>query len=91
MLLAEVVGVEEEGDAELAGGGGVIRAGVGEEGVALLNHCFGEELAEVSESDDGDFELGGGGEAFGEVGLVVVGLGGVEGADGEEGGGGGAE
>lgn len=35
VLLAEVVGVGEEGDAEFGGGGGVVGAGVGEDGVAL--------------------------------------------------------
>lgn len=63
VLLAEVIRIGEERDAKVAGHGGVVRAGVGEDGVALPNHGFGEELAEVSESNDGNFELGGRGEA----------------------------
>ncbi|PON35965.1 LOW QUALITY PROTEIN: hypothetical protein PanWU01x14_332130 [Parasponia andersonii] len=59
VLLAEVVRVAEEGDAELLGRGGVVGPGMGQDGVALPDERLGEELPEVSEPDYGDFERGG--------------------------------
>lgn len=49
--------VGEERDAEFLGGVGVVRSRVGEDGVALRDEGFGEELAVVAEADDGDFEV----------------------------------
>lgn len=56
VFFAEVVGVEEEGDSEGFGDLGVVGARVGEDGVALADEGFGEELTEVAEADYGDFE-----------------------------------
>lgn len=82
MELAKVVEVGEEGSVELlTDGGGVIGAGVDEKGVVVAGEGLGEELAEVAEANDGDFEgialhvLGA------EVGFIVEGLGGVDCAD----------
>ncbi|CAI0421964.1 unnamed protein product [Linum tenue] len=55
VALAEVVRVGVEADAEGGGGGGVVGARVGDDGVALAGECFGEELAVIAESEDGDF------------------------------------
>lgn len=49
--------------------------------MALADEGSGEELAEVAEADDADFELGGGSEVGGELRLVVVELRGVDGSD----------
>lgn len=77
VLLAEVVRVAVEGDAELGGDGGVVGAGVGEDGVAMGDEGLGEELAEVAEPEDGDHQgRGGPAEVGSELGLVVEGLGG---------------
>lgn len=57
MFFAEVVWVGEERDAEFLGGVGVVRSRLGEDGVALRDEGFGEELAVVAEADDGDFEV----------------------------------
>ncbi|GAV85798.1 hypothetical protein CFOL_v3_29232 [Cephalotus follicularis] len=51
VLLEEVVGVGIEADAEGGGEGGVVGAGVGEEGVMVSEECFGEELTEVAEAN----------------------------------------
>lgn len=82
MELAKVVEIGEERGVELlSDGGGVIGAGVDEEGVVVAGEGLGEELAEVAEANDGDFE----GRALHvlgvEVGFVVEGLGGVDCAD----------
>lgn len=82
MELAKVVEIGEEGGVKLlSDGGGVIGAGVDEEGVVMAGEGLGEELAEVAEANDGDFE----GRALHvlgvEVGFVVEGLGGVDCAD----------
>lgn len=84
MLLAEIVRIGEESGAERLRDGVVIGARVGKDGVALADERLREELSEVSEPDDGDFELAGLAEAVEEVGLVVVGLRGVDCADAVE-------
>ena len=56
MFLAEIMRVVEEGNAELRGGVGVVRARVGEDGVALADEGFGEKLGDVAEPNNGDFE-----------------------------------
>lgn len=81
MLLTEIVRVGEEGGAERLRDAVVIRPRVREDGVSLADERLREELTEVSEPDDGDFELTGLAEAVEEVGLVVVGLRGVDCAD----------
>lgn len=54
---AQIMGVLEEGGVvERGGNGGVVGAGVREHSVALLREGPGEELAEIAETDDGDFE-----------------------------------
>lgn len=78
MLLAEIVGIGEEGGAEGLSDGVVIGSGVGEDSVALADEGLCEELAEVPKAEDGDFELGGLVEAVNEEGLVVIGLGGID-------------
>lgn len=84
MFLAEVVGVGVEGDAEGLGGVGVVGARVGEDSVALADQGFGQELPEVAEADDGDFEVMGALEMGGRhLRFVVVGLSGVEGSHAE--------
>ncbi|PON68559.1 hypothetical protein PanWU01x14_095300 [Parasponia andersonii] len=83
VLFAEVVGVGEEGDAQGSGGGGLVGSGVSEDGVPMADEGLGEELAEVTEPDDGDLELGGVAVVGGEFGLVVVELGCVEGLNSE--------
>lgn len=45
---------------------------MGNNSVALLDHGFGKELAEVAEADNGDLELCGVGEAIVELGLIIV-------------------
>ncbi|OAY64162.1 hypothetical protein ACMD2_13512 [Ananas comosus] len=57
VALAEVVGVAEEGGADRGGGGGVVGAGVRQEGVALPREGAGQELPEVAEPHDGDLQL----------------------------------
>lgn len=80
MLLAEVVDVVVEGGVELLGNVGVVGARVEEEGVVVASEGFAQELPEVAEADDGDFQ-GGGSQVLGlELGLVVEWLGGVDGA-----------
>lgn len=81
MFLAEIVGVWEEGDAELLGREGVVGAGVGQDGVALADEGLGQELPEVAEAHDGDLQLLGVVELLGHSGLVVEGLGHVDGAN----------
>lgn len=81
MLLAEVVGVGEERNAEVLRRFGVVGSGMGEDGVALRDEGLGEELAVVAEANDGDFEHACVAELSGELGLVVVELGGVDGSD----------
>ena len=82
MRFAEIVRVGEEGGAaEIFSDGGVVGPGVGDDGVPLEEHFFGEELTKVAEADDGDLEAGGLGEERGGSGFVVEGLGGVQGAD----------
>lgn len=49
--------------------------------MALADEGSGEELAEVAEADDADFELGGGSEVRSELRLIVVDLRGVDGSD----------
>lgn len=49
--------------------------------MALADEGSGEELAEVAEANDANFELGGGSEVGGELRLVVVELRGVDGSD----------
>ncbi|KAG2268428.1 hypothetical protein Bca52824_062983 [Brassica carinata] len=56
VLLAEIVGVVEETSADRGSGVGVVGAGVGDQVVAVSDEGLGEELAEVSETQDGDFE-----------------------------------
>lgn len=55
MFFAEVIGIREERDANLGGGGGVIGAGVCENGVALSDQGFSKELAEVAKPYNGNF------------------------------------
>lgn len=57
MFFTEVVRVREERDAEGHGGEGVVGAGVDEDGMALADEGFGQELPEVAEADDGNFEV----------------------------------
>lgn len=81
VFLTEVMGVGEEGNADGLGGVGVVGARVGEDGVALADEGFGQELPEVAEADDGDFEVLVALEMGGrQLRFVVVGLGGVEGS-----------
>lgn len=77
VLLAEVVRVGEERNAEGLRRFGVVGSGMGEDGVALIDQSFGEELAEVSEANDGDFEHVGGLVLRRELGFVVEDLRGV--------------
>lgn len=56
VALAEVVRVLEVGGAQGGGEGGVVGAGVGEQGVALPREGPGQELPEVAEPDDGDLQ-----------------------------------
>lgn len=82
MELAKVVEVGEEGGIELlTDSGGVIGAGVDEKGMVVAGEGLGEELAKVTEANDGDFE----GRALHvlgvELGFIVEGLGGVDCAD----------
>ncbi|PRQ57102.1 hypothetical protein RchiOBHm_Chr1g0344581 [Rosa chinensis] len=53
------------------------RFGSGEDGVALTDEGFGEELAGVAKAYDGDLEIVGGLALGGEVGFVFEELGGV--------------
>lgn len=48
--------VLKERDAEFFGGLGVVGSGMSEDSVALRDKGFGEELTEVAEANDGDFE-----------------------------------
>ena len=83
MFFAEVVGVLEEGDAELLGRERVVGAGVGQDGVALPDEGLGQELPEVAEAHDGDLQLLGVVELLGHSRLVVEWLGRVDGANTE--------
>jgi hypothetical protein len=59
MGFAQIMGILEEGCVvERGGNGGVVGAGVRKYSVALLRESFGQELAEVAETNDGDFECG---------------------------------
>nr|GMD80134.1 hypothetical protein PanWU01x14_332130 [Ipomoea batatas] len=58
MLLAEVMHVGVEGNAERLRRQRVIGPGIRQQGVALADESLSEELAEISESDYGDFQLG---------------------------------
>lgn len=77
VLLAEVVRVGKERNAEGLRRFGVVGSGMGEDGVALIDQSFGEELTEVSEANDGDFEHAGGLVLRRELGFVVEDLCGV--------------
>lgn len=83
VLLAQVVRLAEERDAELAGGIGVVGSRVDEDGVALAREGLGQELPEVAEADDGDLELAARFGAGGELGLAVERPGAVDGLDAE--------
>jgi len=73
----------EKRDAEFAGLVGVIGAGMGQDGVALSDEGLGQELAEVAEAHDGDLQPLGVVELLGHSGLVVKGLGRIDGANAE--------
>lgn len=81
VFFAKVVGVGKEGNAQGLGGVGVVRAGVGEYGVALADECSCQELPEVSEANDGNLEMLAGVEmSSGELGFIVKRLSSVEGS-----------
>lgn len=46
----------KEKDSEFLGSVRMVGSGMGEDGVALTDKGFGEELTEVAEANDGDFE-----------------------------------
>ena len=56
MLLAEVVGVGEEPNANLSSGAWVIGAWVSRDMMTLLHDCLRQKLSEVPESDDRDLQ-----------------------------------
>ncbi|KAL4282222.1 hypothetical protein GQ457_03G042230 [Hibiscus cannabinus] len=81
VLLEKVVWVGVEEDAELVGEVGVVSSGVSEESVVVAEEGFGEELAEVTEADNGDLEGRGLDVAGFEMGFVVERLSGVDAVD----------
>lgn len=84
MLFAEIVNIGEEGGAYELGDGKVVRSRVRINRVALGDELLGDELAEVSEPDDGDLQLSGLTETVDEVRFVIVGLRGVDRTESEE-------
>lgn len=78
MLLTEVVEIGEEGGANGFRNGEVIRSRMRINCVSLADERLGKELAEVSEPQDSNFQLGGLIEAADQLGFVVVGLRGVD-------------